>query len=212
MRLRLVCGSRTGHGDAPVLFLNACGTRIIILLSKATVSVDMLSLQYALNVCILYHFSAGVKHSRACLLTCCLPDIVVLRAFPCSHAHWLSGRQASGTWLVLAPSWEQCLEHEPLLCPRDVSVLQWTAMLRAGHTHHVFCCAFSPNGNMLVSGSFDETIRIWDVANGISMKVGAACSNGLPAWWCSALGWLHICLSSASKGAQCTQCLAQLIL
>ena len=35
-----------------------------------------------------------------------------------------------------------------------------------GHTTFVFCVNFSPSSNLLVSGGFDETIRIWDVARG----------------------------------------------
>ena len=39
-----------------------------------------------------------------------------------------------------------------------------------GHTHYVFCVNYHPNGNMIVSGSFDETIRIWDVRRGSCIK------------------------------------------
>ena len=37
-----------------------------------------------------------------------------------------------------------------------------------GHTNFVFCVNFSPKSNLLVSGGFDETVRIWDVARGMS--------------------------------------------
>jgi COMPASS component SWD3 len=36
------------------------------------------------------------------------------------------------------------------------------AVLR-GHTHHVLCVAFHPAGNMLASGAYDETVRVWDL-------------------------------------------------
>lgn len=32
-----------------------------------------------------------------------------------------------------------------------------------GHTSFVFCLAYSPRGNLLASGSYDETIRIWNI-------------------------------------------------
>ena len=35
-----------------------------------------------------------------------------------------------------------------------------------GHTNFVFCVDFNPSVNLLASGGFDETVRIWDVARG----------------------------------------------
>jgi len=35
-----------------------------------------------------------------------------------------------------------------------------------GHTSYVFNCSFNPQSNLIVSGSFDETVRIWDVKSG----------------------------------------------
>ncbi len=32
-----------------------------------------------------------------------------------------------------------------------------------GHTDYVFCVEFNPKSNLIVSGSYDETVRIWDV-------------------------------------------------
>ena len=43
-----------------------------------------------------------------------------------------------------------------------------------GHTAHVFCVDVAPAGNILASGSCDETVRLWDVAKG-------TCLNVLPA-------------------------------
>ena len=35
-----------------------------------------------------------------------------------------------------------------------------------GHSNYVFCCNFNPQSNLVVSGSFDESVRIWDVRTG----------------------------------------------
>ena len=35
-----------------------------------------------------------------------------------------------------------------------------------GHTGEVNSLAFSPNGNLVVSGSDDNLVKIWDVATG----------------------------------------------
>jgi COMPASS component SWD3 len=39
-----------------------------------------------------------------------------------------------------------------------------------GHTHTVFSCAFNAAGTLLASASFDETVILWDVANGTPIK------------------------------------------
>lgn len=37
-----------------------------------------------------------------------------------------------------------------------------------GHLHYVFCVRFNSGGNLLASGSFDQSIRIWEPFTGIS--------------------------------------------
>jgi len=39
-----------------------------------------------------------------------------------------------------------------------------------GHTNFVFCVNYNPQSNLIVSGSFDETVRIWDAKSGIYHK------------------------------------------
>ncbi|TMW63775.1 hypothetical protein Poli38472_002716 [Pythium oligandrum] len=35
-----------------------------------------------------------------------------------------------------------------------------------GHTSFVFCCQVNPQGTLIASGSFDETVRLWDLRSG----------------------------------------------
>lgn len=41
----------------------------------------------------------------------------------------------------------------------------------AGHTNHVNVISFSTDGQQLISGSYDQTARIWNIANGQELKV-----------------------------------------
>lgn len=40
-----------------------------------------------------------------------------------------------------------------------------------GHTNFVFCVNFNHKSNLLASGGFDETVRIWDIARGINFAL-----------------------------------------
>ena len=39
-----------------------------------------------------------------------------------------------------------------------------------GHHNYVYSVAFSPKGNMLVSGSYDEAVFLWDVRTSRVMR------------------------------------------
>lgn len=39
-----------------------------------------------------------------------------------------------------------------------------------GHHNYVYCLAFSPKGNILASGSYDEALFLWDVRAGRHMR------------------------------------------
>ena len=47
------------------------------------------------------------------------------------------------------------------------------AKVLKGHSHHVYCVCYNPQGNLVVSGSQDETIRVWNTEG--------ACVRSLPA-------------------------------
>lgn len=46
-----------------------------------------------------------------------------------------------------------------------------------GHTHHVTCVSYNLRGNLLVSGSSDENLRIWDIRGGKCLRTLAAHSD-----------------------------------
>lgn len=41
-----------------------------------------------------------------------------------------------------------------------------TTKVLKGHSNYVFCVNYNPQSNLIVSGSFDESIKIWDVKKG----------------------------------------------
>ena len=51
--------------------------------------------------------------------------------------------------------------------------------LLTGHTEHVLCIAFSPDGKTLASGSQDNTIRLWDANTGQHKKTFTGHTRGV---------------------------------
>jgi COMPASS component SWD3 len=64
---------------------------------------------------------------------------------------------------------------------RNIIYVWWSAHVKnlRGHSDLVFCVNFSPQLNLIVSGSFDETIRIWEVKTGRCLH--AICAHSMPA-------------------------------
>lgn len=68
----------------------------------------------------------------------------------------------------------------------DKSILLWSPMTSdfpispsplTGHSNYVYSLAFSPKGNMLVSGSYDEAVFLWDVRSAKVMRTLPAHSD-----------------------------------
>lgn len=68
----------------------------------------------------------------------------------------------------------------------DKSILLWSPLSSdfpiapsplTGHSNYVYSLAFSPKGNMLVSGSYDEAVFLWDVRSGRVMRTLPAHSD-----------------------------------
>mmetsp|Transcript_9432 Transcript_9432/g.23672 ORF Transcript_9432/g.23672 Transcript_9432/m.23672 type:complete len:257 (+) Transcript_9432:515-1285(+) len=58
--------------------------------------------------------------------------------------------------------------------PHAAEIAGETLLVLRGHINHIFCVAYSRHSNLIVSGSFDESIRIWDARTGVCHKVIAA--------------------------------------
>ncbi len=43
-------------------------------------------------------------------------------------------------------------------------------VLQSGHTRDITCLAFSPDGNFLVTGSYDNTIKLWNMRSGKEIR------------------------------------------
>ncbi|XP_051980310.1 protein will die slowly-like [Xyrauchen texanus] len=50
-----------------------------------------------------------------------------------------------------------------------------------GYRNYVFCCNFNPQSNLVVSGCFDECVRIWDVKTRKCLKTLPAHSDPVSA-------------------------------
>lgn len=80
--------------------------------------------------------------------------------------HEITGHNSNGDPVLSSSSLARSTEH-----PIELK----------GHTSFVFCVAFTPQGNLLASGSYDETIKIWDLKRGTCLRTLPAHSDPVAA-------------------------------
>ena len=62
----------------------------------------------------------------------------------------------------------------PAICrqtPTPVPVRRRSSMVFEGHTDPVLAAAFSPNGNLIASGSVDNSVRLWTVEQNSALRI-----------------------------------------
>ncbi|TGO07686.1 hypothetical protein BTUL_0253g00020 [Botrytis tulipae] len=71
---------------------------------------------------------------------------------------------------IVRTTFEKCIP--PWIQKKPIVEPYWNAMLQTleGHTSTVTSVAFSPDGKQIVSGSYDNTIRLWDTTTGLQIQ------------------------------------------
>nr|CAD1832836.1 unnamed protein product [Ananas comosus var. bracteatus] len=84
---------------------------------------------------------------------------------------------SSDARLLCSASDDRSLRLWDLAAPGNPTLLKTLI----GHTNYAFCCAFNPQSNLVASGSFDETVRVWEVRSGRCLRVLPAHSEPVTA-------------------------------
>lgn len=92
------------------------------------------------------------------------------------------------------------LQHAPFLAASTAIPGRTGKYVEKGHRDGVFCAAFSPDGNLLASGSSDRSIKLWNVADGSLLRefvnpqlksATEATPSPLPAFPQAHPGWVY---------------------
>ena len=77
------------------------------------------------------------------------------------------GRNSSCFTVAISPDSKQvAYADDKSLCIMDLKTGKPIMDPIQGHTNYIYSLAFSPDGTWIASGSWDESIRIWDTATG----------------------------------------------
>ncbi|MBI4657388.1 MAG: TIR domain-containing protein [Verrucomicrobia bacterium] len=102
------------------------------------------------------------------------PAPIIERHWRDSLATYRSASAASGIWPAPLPTCSVApLPPEPPLS--ELPSASWSL----GHSNEVWSVAFSPEGTRLVSGSWDNSVRLWDVESGACLRVLMGHSNAV---------------------------------
>jgi len=84
--------------------------------------------------------------------------------------------------------------------PGDIIILNAItgsqATVLSGHIHQVNCLTFSPDGTLLVSGSHDKTVKLWDIQTGGVVKTFSGHTREV---WCVSISADCITIASGSE-------------